>query len=218
MWHRVAPVLTTDHTVVAADLRGYGDSGKPAGGTDHAGYGKRAMAADQVGLMRALGFDSFAVVGHDRGARVAQRMCLDCPEQIDRIAVLDIVPTRHMFATRGPDLRPRLLPLVLPLAARRSARTPHRFRSGVLPATQAGSVVSRHRGVRARGGCRVRPLFLRSRRDPRQLRRLPGRRDDRPQARRHRRGVRAPCPMPAAGNVGQPRLRRATLRRRGGLA
>ncbi len=99
MWHRVAPVLTTDHTVVAADLRGYGDSGKPAGGTDHAGYGKRAMAADQVGLMRALGFDSFAVVGHDRGARVAQRMCLDCPEQIDRIAVLDIVPTRHMFAT-----------------------------------------------------------------------------------------------------------------------
>lgn len=99
MWHRVAPALARRHTVVAADLRGYGDSDKPAAGADHAGYGKRAMAADQVRLMRHLGFEQFAVVGHDRGARVAHRMCLDHPERVDRVAVLDIVPTRHVFAT-----------------------------------------------------------------------------------------------------------------------
>jgi haloacetate dehalogenase len=99
MWHRAAPELARAHTVVAADLRGYGDSAKPPAGDDHAGYGKRAMAADQVGLMRALGFDRFAVVGHDRGARVAHRMCLDHPEAVTRVAVLDIAPTRHMFNT-----------------------------------------------------------------------------------------------------------------------
>jgi haloacetate dehalogenase len=99
MWHRVAPELARGHTVVAADLRGYGDSDKPPAGDAHAGYGKRAMAADQVGLMRALGFDRFAVVGHDRGARVAHRMCLDHPDAVTSVAVLDIVPTRHMFNT-----------------------------------------------------------------------------------------------------------------------
>lgn len=99
MWHRVAPALTRTHTVVAADLRGYGDSAKPPGSPDHAGYGKRAVAADQVGVMAALGFDRFAVVGHDRGARVAHRMCLDHAARVTRVAVLDIVPTRHMFGT-----------------------------------------------------------------------------------------------------------------------
>jgi haloacetate dehalogenase len=99
MWHRVAPVLARHHTVVAPDLRGYGDSAKPAGEPDHANYSKRSMAADQVGLMGTLGFGRFAVVGHDRGARVAHRMCLDHPERVTRVAVLDIVPTRHMFAT-----------------------------------------------------------------------------------------------------------------------
>lgn len=99
MWHHIAPELARRHTVVVADLRGYGDSAKPAGDTDHATYSKRAMAADQVGLMRLLGFESFAVVGHDRGARVAHRMCLDHPDRVNRVAVLDIVPTRHMFRT-----------------------------------------------------------------------------------------------------------------------
>ncbi len=99
MWHRIAPGLARDHTVVAADLRGYGDSGKPRSDSAHAAYSKRAMAADQVALMRSLGFVSFAVVGHDRGARVAHRMCLDAPEAVERVAVLDIVPTRHMFDT-----------------------------------------------------------------------------------------------------------------------
>jgi haloacetate dehalogenase len=97
MWHLLAPALAKRHTVVAADLRGYGDSGRPSTGPDHAAYSKRAMAADQVGLMQTLGFERFALVGHDRGARVAHRMCLDHPEVISRVALLDIVPTRHVF-------------------------------------------------------------------------------------------------------------------------
>ena len=97
MWSRVAPALAEDHTVVLADLRGYGDSGKPA--PDAAGevYAKRSMARDQVGLMRQLGFERFQLVGHDRGARVSHRLVLDHPEAVTRLAVLDIVPTRHVF-------------------------------------------------------------------------------------------------------------------------
>ncbi len=97
-WHRVAPALARRFTVVAADLRGYGDSAKPAGGPDHAAYSKRAMAADLVGAMAALGHERFAVAGHDRGGRVAHRMALDHPEVVTRAAVLDIVPTRTLFA------------------------------------------------------------------------------------------------------------------------
>ncbi len=98
MWHRVAPVLARDFTVVAPDLRGYGDSGKPPGGDDHAGYSKRTMALDQVQVMRQLGFERFAVTGHDRGARVAYRLALDHPQAVTRLAVLDIVPIHTMFA------------------------------------------------------------------------------------------------------------------------
>ena len=97
MWRHVAPALAEDHTVVVADLRGYGDSGKPA--PDDAGlvYSKRSMARDQIGLMRQLGFGRFALAGHDRGARVAHRLVLDHPGAVTRLAVLDIVPTRHVF-------------------------------------------------------------------------------------------------------------------------
>jgi haloacetate dehalogenase len=98
MWHRVAPRLAGRFTVVAADLRGYGKSSKPEGGPDHAGYSKRAMAQDQVELMRHLGFDAFFVAGHDRGGRVGHRMALDHPGRVRKLAVLDIVPTRTMFA------------------------------------------------------------------------------------------------------------------------
>src|SRR4051812_5247044 len=97
MWHRLAPRLADQHTVVLADLRGYGDSSRPASLPDHASYSKRAMATDQVELMRQLGLETFALVGHDRGARVAHRLCLDHPEAVSRVAVLDIVPTRHVF-------------------------------------------------------------------------------------------------------------------------
>jgi haloacetate dehalogenase len=98
MWHTVAGRLAAAYTVVAPDLRGYGDSARPPAGDDHAGYAFRAMAGDQVGLMRALGHERFAVVGHDRGARVGHRMGLDHPGAVERLAVLDIVPTRHVYA------------------------------------------------------------------------------------------------------------------------
>lgn len=87
-WHRVAPPLARDHTVVCPDLRGYGQSGKPADGRDHVNYSKRAMAADCLALMRSLGHDRFAVVGHDRGGYVALRLALDHPEAVTRLAFL----------------------------------------------------------------------------------------------------------------------------------
>jgi haloacetate dehalogenase len=97
MWRHVAPGLAEDHTVVVADLRGYGDSGKPPPDPEGLVYAKRAMARDQLGLMRQLGFGQFELVGHDRGARVAHRLVLDHPGVVTRLAVLDIVPTRHVF-------------------------------------------------------------------------------------------------------------------------
>jgi haloacetate dehalogenase len=104
MWHRVAPKLAEDFTVVAVDLRGYGDSSKPFGSEDHATYSKRAMAADGVEVMQSLGLPSFAVVGHDRGGRVGHRMALDHPDRVTKLAVLDIVPTRHVYSTVSKDL------------------------------------------------------------------------------------------------------------------
>ena len=97
MWHRVAAQLAERFTVVATDLRGYGDSSKPAGGEAHEGYSKRAMARDQVEVMTALGFERFAVVGHDRGARVTHRMALDHAARVTKAAVLDIAPTKTMY-------------------------------------------------------------------------------------------------------------------------
>jgi haloacetate dehalogenase len=97
MWDAVVPELAESYTVVAADLRGYGDSDKPAPRSDGSVYAKRAMAADQLALMSSLGFERFAVVGHDRGGRVAHRLALDSPGAVSGIAVLDIVPTLHMF-------------------------------------------------------------------------------------------------------------------------
>lgn len=98
MWHRVAPVLARRFTVVTPDLRGYGDSEKPAGDPEHVRYAKRTMAKDQVAVMAALGFPRFGLVGHDRGGRVAHRLALDHRAAVSRLAVLDIVPTLAMFA------------------------------------------------------------------------------------------------------------------------
>ena len=97
MWHRIAPALAEDFTVVLTDLRGYGASSKPGSLPDHWPYTKRAMAGDQVAVMHALGFDRFAVCGHDRGGRVGYRMALDHPERVTRLAVLDIVPTGEVL-------------------------------------------------------------------------------------------------------------------------
>jgi haloacetate dehalogenase len=103
MWHAVAPLLTDRHTVVAADLAGYGESFRPAPTPDHAAHGKRASALDQVEAMSALGFDRFAVAGHDRGGRVAYRMALDHPDRVRRLAVLDVVPTGEVWARADGD-------------------------------------------------------------------------------------------------------------------
>ena len=103
MWHKLAPRLAERFTVVATDLRGYGDSSKPADAPDHAPHSKRAMARDQIAVMRQLGFARFFVAGHDRGGRCAYRMALDHPDAVAKLAVLDIIPTGEHF--RRTDMR-----------------------------------------------------------------------------------------------------------------
>ena len=102
-WHRVAPALAADFTVVAPDLRGYGDSAGSAGGPPHAAYSKRAMAADALALMRELGFERFAVVGHDRGGRVGYRLALDHPSVVAGFSSLTVIPTEAMWARAGME-------------------------------------------------------------------------------------------------------------------
>src|SRR5438552_9451614 len=97
MWRSVAPLLARNFTVICADLRGYGRSGCPASTPDHAPYAKRAMAQEMVIVMEQLGFARFSVAGHDRGGRVAYRMALDYPKRVDRLAVLDILPTATVW-------------------------------------------------------------------------------------------------------------------------
>ena len=99
IWHKIAPPLTKDFTVVVADLRGYGDSDKPPTSADHAVYSKRAMAADMIAVMAALGYQRFFVAGHDRGGRVAHRLARDYPQAVEKLAVLDIAPTAMMYDT-----------------------------------------------------------------------------------------------------------------------
>jgi haloacetate dehalogenase len=96
-WYKIAPDLAKDYTLVMADLRGYGDSSKPEGGKNHENYSKRAMALDGVEVMKHLGFEKFALVGHDRGGRVGHRMALDHPDKVTKLAVIDIVPTYKLF-------------------------------------------------------------------------------------------------------------------------
>ena len=97
IWHRVAQQLAKSFTVVMTDLRGYGDSSKPQGLHDHLNYSKRAMALDQIEVMRHFGFAEFDVLAHDRGARVAHRLALDHPKAVKRLVLLDIAPTLAMY-------------------------------------------------------------------------------------------------------------------------
>ncbi|SNS49842.1 haloacetate dehalogenase [Noviherbaspirillum humi] len=101
IWHKVAPALSERFTVVACDLRGYGDSSKPQGAGDHANYSKRVMADDMLAVMRKLGFDRFSVMAHDRGARVAHRLAADHPGAVERLVLLDIAPTLAMYEQTG---------------------------------------------------------------------------------------------------------------------
>ncbi|MQT29883.1 alpha/beta fold hydrolase [Pseudomonas helleri] len=98
IWHKVAEQLAEHFTVVAADLRGYGDSEKPAAVADHSNYSKREMARDSLALMHSLGFEQFSVLAHDRGARVAHRLAMDHPQTVNRLVMLDIAPTLAMYA------------------------------------------------------------------------------------------------------------------------
>jgi haloacetate dehalogenase len=97
MWHRVWPALAEHFTLIAPDLRGYGDSDKPPGEPDHGNYGKRTMAADLAALMRQLGHERFSVLAHDRGARVAHRLAMDHAERVQALTLLDIAPTLAMY-------------------------------------------------------------------------------------------------------------------------
>jgi haloacetate dehalogenase len=146
-WHKIAPRLAEQFTVVATDLRGYGDSSKPPGGEKSIGYSFRAMAGDQLAVMRALGHERFLVAGHDRGGRVAHRMALDHPDAVAKVAFLDIVPTHHMMnnikkgwavdSTTGSSWRSRRLSreddrgvrlrALHPQEARQARRGPVRF-------------------------------------------------------------------------------------------
>lgn len=106
-WRKIAGKLAGRFSIVCPDLRGYGDSAKPAGGAGHANYSKRAMAADQVALMRALGHARFRMVGHDRGGRVGHRLALDFPDALEKLAVFDIAPTATMYARTDKDFASR---------------------------------------------------------------------------------------------------------------
>jgi haloacetate dehalogenase len=99
LWHRVAQQLAKDYFLVMPDLRGYGDSSKAPGLSDHSNYSKRAMAADMVAVMAALGVGSFYLCGHDRGGRVAHRLAVDHPQRVKKLCVIDIAPTLDMYNT-----------------------------------------------------------------------------------------------------------------------
>jgi haloacetate dehalogenase len=103
MWHKIAPLLAQEFTVIATDMRGYGDSAKPKGNEDHSNYSKRTMARDQVEVMSQLGYEEFYLVGHNRGARVSYRLTLDYPQKVKKLAVMDIIPTYRMYANTDKD-------------------------------------------------------------------------------------------------------------------
>ena len=103
IWHKIAAKLAEKFTVIATDLRGYGDSDKPPANSDHSNYSKRTMARDQITVMSQLGYQQFYLVGHDRGARVAHRLALDYPERVKKMVLLDIAPTYDMYAAADQE-------------------------------------------------------------------------------------------------------------------
>lgn len=138
MWHRIAPTLARSHTVVALDLRGYGWSSAPRGDDAHETYAKRSMGADIVTVMEALGHVRFALAGHDRGARVGYRLALDEPGRIERLALLDIVPTACVWQQmeHDPNTNPhwRFLAQPAPLPETEIGRDPIPYYEGLMRA------------------------------------------------------------------------------------
>jgi haloacetate dehalogenase len=109
MWHKVAPRLAEQFSVVVPDLRGYGDSGKPQDGSRHENYSFRAMAQDQVEVMRHYGHDRFLVAAHDRGARAVHRLCLDHPETVGKVCLMDVAPTLTMYRGTNQEFATRFM-------------------------------------------------------------------------------------------------------------
>ena len=212
MWHAVAPALAEDFTVVVPDLRGYGASDKPPTTADHWPYTKRAMARDQVAVMRALGLERFSVCGHDRGARVGYRMALDHPERVERLAVIDIVPTGEVLLRADRELGLGyyhwfFLAQPPPLPERLHRRRPRRLLHALRPAV-----------LRPRGGRRVPAQRRGSRGDPRDVRGLPRGGDARLRARPRGPHPAAEDRVPAARPLGRAVVPRSLVRRARDLA
>lgn len=144
LWHRVAAHLAQDFTVVITDLRGYGDAGKPADQGDHGQQSFRAMAADQVEVMRALGFERFSILAHDRGARTAHRLALDHPDCVARMSLLDIAPTLAMFEATDREFASRYWHWFFLL---QPAPLPERLIAGDPQAYLLATMGSRHAGM-----------------------------------------------------------------------
>ncbi len=178
-WHAVAPQLAEHFHVVAADLRGYGDSSAPPEEPGSVNYSFRAMAQDQVEVMHALGFDRFYVAGHDRGGRTTHRMCLDHPDKIIKAAIIDIVPTLDMWAAMDKERSDRRLALAVHGAAGGFPRAHAGQRPGrLVHAQEAAEADRRFESYSAGDLGRVCPLLQRED-DPRLVRRLSGGGDDR---------------------------------------
>ncbi|MFC7538864.1 alpha/beta fold hydrolase [Siccirubricoccus deserti] len=206
----MAPRLAEHFHVVAADLRGYGDSSAPPEAPDHSNYSFRAMAQDQVEVMRALGHERFHVAGHDRGGRTTHRMCLDHPQAVIRAAVLDIVPTLDMWAAMDKE-GDQWLALALHGAARRFPGTHAGQRAGRLVHAQEAAEADRRPEPHPTGDLgRVRPLLQRED-HPRLLWRLPRGGDHRLRAGHCR--SRPQAGDAAAGALGKGQQRRQALRR-----
>jgi haloacetate dehalogenase len=217
MWRGVAPLLAREFTVVCADLRGYGRSGCPASDPDHAPYARRALARDMVAVMERLGFPRFAVAGHDRGGRVAHRLALDHPDRIERLAVLDVIPTAEAWARAEARFALAFWPWSLlaqpaPLPERLLAAAP-----GAVVDDALGGWGSHPGGVRPRGAGGLRGGAARPHPRARHLRGVPGRGDPRPRAGRGRSRGRAARHVPGPGALERPRAA-GQLVRRGGRA
>ena len=176
IWHKLAPVLAQHFTLVLADLRGYGDSAKPAGDAEHLLYSKRTMAADMLAVMAHLGHPRFAVLAHDRGARVAHRLAADQPEAVSRMVLLDIAPTLAMYEQTSNAFARAYWHWFFLIQPAPLPRAPDRGRPGCLCARRDGPARCRPGPVRPACPGRVRALPGPAGHGPRHLRGLPRRR------------------------------------------
>jgi pimeloyl-ACP methyl ester carboxylesterase len=201
-WHKVAPQLAEQFSVVVPDLRGDGDSGKPQDRERHENYSFRAMAQDQVDVMRHYGHERFLVVAHDRGARVAHRLCLDHPEMVEKACLMDIAPTLTMYRGTNQEFATRYMWWFFLIQASAS-RTYDRTRSGVLFAGAVRGSEQDSWSHCAGGDERIRTGVFERRCDPRLLQGFPGQRGHRPGNGQSRRRGRKKNPVPTSCPVGR---------------